>query len=113
MLSFKSPLKPIWERNSGGWMGQICIFARSMRERFGEWNYPLGVTLYGMIQTARYEHDNALECYVRGHMEKCTGFYEYCMWDKESTTEQLPSTINSQPLTAWMTVAPLLPPCWR
>lgn len=84
MLSFKKPFetdlgKEFWRVDGPD------LYLRPVNEGtlYGEWNYPLGVTLYGMIQTARYEHDNALECYVRGHMEKCTGFYEYCMWDKE------------------------------
>lgn len=49
---------------------------------YGEWNYPLGVTLYGMIQSARLLENKAIESYVAGHMRKCTSFYKYCMWDK-------------------------------
>lgn len=49
---------------------------------YGEWNYPLGVTLYGMIQSARLLENEPLARYVEGHMRKCTDFYDYCMWDK-------------------------------
>lgn len=49
---------------------------------YGEWSYPLGVTLYGLIQTARLIKDDGLDSYVAGHMRKCTEFYDYCMWDK-------------------------------
>lgn len=49
---------------------------------YGEWSYPLGVTLYGLIQTSRLLKDSRLEAYVEGHMRKCTDFYDYCMWDK-------------------------------
>lgn len=51
---------------------------------YGEWNYPLGVTLYGLAQSARTLGDPVLDAYVEGHMEKCAAFYEYCMWDKET-----------------------------
>lgn len=84
MLSFKVPFntdlgKEFWRAD------QPDMYLRPVNEGtlYGEWSYPLGVTLYGLIQTARYEKDTALERYVRGHMDKCTGFYEYCMWDKE------------------------------
>jgi unsaturated rhamnogalacturonyl hydrolase len=50
---------------------------------FGKWNYPLGVTLYGLLQTGL-----ALECkniidYVKQHVEVSTSFYQYSLWDKE------------------------------
>lgn len=50
---------------------------------YGEWNYPLGVTLYGLIETARLTGDSGLDAYVEGHMRKCMDFYEYAFWDKE------------------------------
>lgn len=51
---------------------------------YGEWNYPLGVTLYGLAQSARMLQDAALDAYVEGHMKKCAAFYAYCMWDKNT-----------------------------
>lgn len=51
---------------------------------YGEWNYPLGVTLYGMIQAARLLEDSSIGGYVEGHMRKCAGFYDYCLWDKKT-----------------------------
>lgn len=50
---------------------------------YGEWNYPLGVTLYGLAQSARILGDLALDRYVAGHVKKCAAFYDYCMWDKK------------------------------
>lgn len=50
---------------------------------YGEWSYPLGVTLYGLAQSARILRDTSLDRYVAGHMEKCAAFYDYCMWDKQ------------------------------
>lgn len=50
---------------------------------FGKWNYPLGVTLYGILQTG-------LECsnahyvdYVADHVGQCTALNAYALWDKE------------------------------
>ena len=50
---------------------------------FGRWNYPLGVTLYGMMRTARYLKDAHLEAYVKKHIDICTRFYEYGKWDQK------------------------------
>lgn len=50
---------------------------------FGEWSYPLGVTLYGMLQAGRVFEEESVVSYVGSHFEKAAGFYEYCMWDKE------------------------------
>lgn len=60
------------------------LFLRPFNEGvlYGEWSYPLGVTLYGLIQSARLLKDSLLEAYVEGHMKKCAEFYDYCMWDK-------------------------------
>jgi len=50
---------------------------------FGQWNYPLGVTLYGLIETGRSLKDENLIRYVAGHVELCTRFFEYAMWDSQ------------------------------
>jgi len=44
---------------------------------FGHWNYPLGVTLYGIAEAGRFTEDNALLEYVKKHVEFCTRFFEY------------------------------------
>lgn len=49
---------------------------------FGEWSYPLGVTLYGMLEGGRIFEDKDIVTYVGNHLKKAAGFYEYCMWDK-------------------------------
>lgn len=59
-----------------------CLRPMNEGVLYGEWNYPLGVTLYGLMQSARLMNHEALKQYVGGHMEKCVGFYKYCMWDK-------------------------------
>jgi rhamnogalacturonyl hydrolase YesR len=59
---------------------------------YGHWNYPLGVTLYGLIETARYfEASNAPEQrdfgahvmdYVAGHITKSVRTLDYALFDK-------------------------------
>lgn len=49
---------------------------------FGEWSYPLGVTLYGMLEGGRIFEEKDTISYVGNHFKKAAGFYEYCMWDK-------------------------------
>lgn len=82
-LSFQRPIR----QGTGYTFWQVDLpdcFLRPFNEGtlYGEWNYPLGVTLYGMIQTARLLKSQDMDGYVEGHMKKCCGFYDYCMWDK-------------------------------
>lgn len=84
VLTFQKPVKTL----AGDRYWQVDLpdtWIRPFNEGvlFGEWNYPLGVTLYGLAQSARVLKDPALDAYVEGHMKKCAAFYEYCMWDKE------------------------------
>ena len=83
LLTFQIPVKTM--DGEAFWLADLPDTAiRPFNEGvlYGEWNYPLGVTLYGLIQTARLLKDDSLADYVAGHMRKCTGFYDYCMWDK-------------------------------
>lgn len=50
---------------------------------FGKWNYPLGVTLYGLLQAGLLLQRCDIIDYVKKHVEACTSFYEYSLWDKE------------------------------
>lgn len=82
-ISFQKPMKTAV--GNSFWMVDLPETAiRPFNEGvlYGEWTYPLGVTLYGLIQTARMLTDSTLGDYVEGHMKKCTDFYDYCMWDK-------------------------------
>ena len=49
---------------------------------FGRWNYPLGVTLYGLIAVAQLLADQSLMEYARAHIRECVLLYEYSLWDK-------------------------------
>lgn len=52
-------------------------------ELFGRWTYPLGVTLYGLIQAGRVLKDESIINYVIRHVEGCTKMYAYSKWDKD------------------------------
>ncbi|WP_028551825.1 glycoside hydrolase family 88/105 protein [Paenibacillus sp. UNC451MF] len=48
---------------------------------FGKWNYPLGVTLYGILQTGKELARKSYIDYVADHIEQCTSYNEYAHWD--------------------------------
>ncbi|MDR0655036.1 MAG: glycoside hydrolase family 88 protein [Treponema sp.] len=54
---------------------------------YGHWNYPLGVTLYGLMETARYfdlrGKANAIAAYVEDHVRKSIRTLDYALFDKE------------------------------
>ncbi|MDD4647416.1 MAG: hypothetical protein PHP67_04275, partial [Sphaerochaeta sp.] len=56
---------------------------------FGHWNYPLGVTLYGLVETERMlsSSDPSLAYriaeYLENHIHASLDSYAYAMWDKE------------------------------
>lgn len=50
---------------------------------FGKWNYPLGVTLYGILQTGRKLGRDDYVHYALEHIELCTSFYDYAVWDRQ------------------------------
>lgn len=57
----------------------IRVFAEN--PQYGRWSYPLGVTLYGLLEAGRtLERPDWID-YVRGHMVECTAMYGYSMWD--------------------------------
>lgn len=52
-------------------------------ELFGKWNYPLGVTLYGMLELSKDLERPELTDYVLRHVEFATALYEYSLWDRK------------------------------
>ncbi|MCK0473594.1 glycoside hydrolase family 105 protein [Halalkalibacter sp. APA_J-10(15)] len=50
---------------------------------FGKWDYPLGVTLYGLIQTGKELERKDIINYTLQHIETSTSLYQYSLWDKE------------------------------
>ena len=49
---------------------------------FGRWNYPLGVTLYGLLHAAKVIGSEEVEQYVVGHVQSCCDTFGYAMWDR-------------------------------
>ncbi|MGF9700563.1 glycoside hydrolase family 88/105 protein [Paenibacillus sp. MABNR03] len=50
---------------------------------YGRWDYPLGVTVYGLLQTGRYLHRPDIIHYATEHVQACTRMYDYSLWDRE------------------------------
>lgn len=50
---------------------------------YGRWDYPLGVTMYGLLRTARELNRQDLTDYALGHIRSCTDRYEYSLWDRD------------------------------
>lgn len=50
---------------------------------FGKWDYPLGVTLYGLIETGKELQRDDVVNYVIKHMDTSASLYKYSLWDKE------------------------------
>ncbi|GHV38982.1 hypothetical protein AGMMS49546_10290 [Spirochaetia bacterium] len=92
--------KTFWRLDMpGGW-------ARLYNENplYGHWNYPLGVTLYGLIETARYFEKKGKHSiiggYVRDHAAKSVRTLDYALFDKEhfggaTTVHHLLTSIDS------------------
>jgi rhamnogalacturonyl hydrolase YesR len=83
---------PAIERLIPGVKGMTCwrldepgTWIRPFRENqlFGNWNYPLGVTLYGLIAAAEAFRNPDILDYVREHVESCTSTLDYALWDKD------------------------------
>lgn len=50
---------------------------------YGHWNYPLGVTLYGLLHTALLTGSQDMQNYIRDHVQLCVDTLDYALWDKE------------------------------
>ena len=60
-------------------------FVRPYNENtlFGRWNYPLGVTMYGLLHTALLIESQDIQNYIKDHVQLCIDTLEYALWDKE------------------------------
>lgn len=71
-------IRPYYENSmlSNKWTaGTVTNYAR--------WDYPLGVTVYGLLQTGRWLNRPDLARYAVEHVQACTELYEYSLWDRE------------------------------
>ncbi|MCR2807686.1 glycoside hydrolase family 88/105 protein [Paenibacillus soyae] len=49
---------------------------------FGRWDYPLGVTMYGLLRASRTLERPDLADYALEHIRSCTAMYDYSLWDR-------------------------------
>lgn len=49
---------------------------------YGRWNYPLGVTVYGLLHAGLALQSDDLVSYVRDHVQVCCTTYPYSKWDR-------------------------------
>ncbi|MFB9329997.1 glycoside hydrolase family 105 protein [Paenibacillus aurantiacus] len=49
---------------------------------FGRWDYPLGVTMYGLLRAAQALGRDELSAYAQSHIRSCTDMYDYSLWDR-------------------------------
>jgi unsaturated rhamnogalacturonyl hydrolase len=71
-------IRPYYENAmlSNKWtVGNVTNFAR--------WDYPLGVTVYGLLQTGRLLERSDILSYAQEHVQSCTDMFEYSLWDRE------------------------------
>jgi rhamnogalacturonyl hydrolase YesR len=50
---------------------------------YGKWNYPLGVTLYGLLHAGKLIDSEETRRYVARHFQFCCDTYDYAMWDRQ------------------------------
>ncbi len=60
-------------------------FVRPYNENtlYGRWNYPLGVTLYGLLHAAIAIGSEDIKNYIKDHIQLCCDTLDYALWDKE------------------------------
>ena len=50
---------------------------------YARWNYPLGVTMYGLLHAAMIMENEEIKQYIKDHVQLCVDTLEYALWDKE------------------------------
>ncbi|WJH34378.1 glycoside hydrolase family 88 protein [Paenibacillus sp. CC-CFT747] len=51
---------------------------------FGRWNYPLGVTLYGLLRTGVELGRPHYSDYAASHIGQCSSLFAYSEWDRQT-----------------------------
>lgn len=77
----------LFENDEGGtyWRtDEADVWVRPFLENelFGRWNYPLGVTLFGLLQAGRHLNRKDIVDYAVKHVTECTKLYKYAIWEK-------------------------------
>lgn len=50
---------------------------------YARWDYPLGVTMYGLLRSGKLLGREDMVQYALQHISTCTDWYEYSLWDYE------------------------------
>ncbi|MHA7964661.1 glycoside hydrolase family 88/105 protein [Paenibacillus sp. CAU 1782] len=50
---------------------------------YGRWDYPLGVTMYGLLRMGRELGRQDLSEYALSHIRACTDMHAYSLWDRD------------------------------
>lgn len=50
---------------------------------YARWDYPLGVTMYGLLRTGSLLKRDDISDYAIQHIKICTDYYDYARWDRE------------------------------
>jgi len=50
---------------------------------YARWDYPLGVTMYGLLRAGRALGREDFVAYALEHVRACTNYYEYALWDRD------------------------------
>lgn len=87
LLKCRNLYKPV--RGLGGdtyWrLDSPGLWVRPYNENahYGRWNYPLGVTLYGLLHSAQLLGSAETQRYIADHMRFCSEIFDYAMWDRQ------------------------------
>ena len=81
-------MRRVAQNNNGGCFWRLdepntVIRPYNDNNLYGLWNYPLGVTLYGMLHAAKALNSTELQEYVKSHVQLTCDTFDYAMWDKE------------------------------
>lgn len=61
---------------------QGCVMRPFVQSRlFGRWTYPLGVTMYGLMNCGKYLNNTVIKQYAYEHIRACSDVFEYAVED--------------------------------
>ena len=68
------------------WQSEKDVFVRPVLEEavFGDWIYPIGVTMYGLIRAAETLKRQDILNYVKSYYDLVIGYFDYFVWDNSA-----------------------------
>lgn len=71
-----------WVMTSGACRATaLCVRASFEEPLFGRWNYPVGVTLYGLLQAGQTLCNQEVSLYALSHIGQCLDYADYSVWE--------------------------------